>query len=46
VGYHEFRPGLGADRLETKGLGASKPAASNDTPEGRRSNRRVELVKI
>jgi OmpA-OmpF porin, OOP family len=32
-------------RLETKGLGASKPSSSNDTPEGRQQNRRVELVK-
>jgi outer membrane protein OmpA-like peptidoglycan-associated protein len=32
-------------RLETKGLGQTKPAAPNDTPEGRQSNRRVELVK-
>jgi len=33
-------------RLVTKGFGASKPAASNDTPEGRQNNRRVELVKM
>lgn len=37
--------GVGADRLTTKGLGASKPAASNATAEGRQENRRVELVK-
>jgi OOP family OmpA-OmpF porin len=34
-----------ASRLASKGLGAAKPAASNDTPEGRQQNRRVELVK-
>lgn len=34
-----------AARLEAKGLGQSKPAVSNDTPEGRQNNRRVELVK-
>ena len=32
-------------RLTSKGFGATKPAASNDTPEGRQQNRRVELVK-
>jgi outer membrane protein OmpA-like peptidoglycan-associated protein len=32
-------------RLQAKGLGQTKPAASNDTPEGRQQNRRVELVK-
>ncbi len=34
-----------ASRLTSKGLGSTKPAASNDTPEGRQQNRRVELVK-
>jgi outer membrane protein OmpA-like peptidoglycan-associated protein len=38
--------GVDAARLESKGLGATKPAASNDTPEGRQQNRRVELVKV
>lgn len=37
--------GIADSRLEAKGFGASKPAASNDTPEGRQQNRRVELVK-
>lgn len=37
--------GVSADRLTTKGLGASKPAAPNTTTEGRQQNRRVELVK-
>ncbi|HUR93797.1 MAG TPA: OmpA family protein [Gemmatimonadales bacterium] len=32
-------------RLQAKGLGQTKPAGSNDTPEGRQSNRRVELVR-
>jgi OOP family OmpA-OmpF porin len=34
-----------AARLTTAGLGATKPAGSNDTPLGRAQNRRVELVK-
>ena len=34
-----------AGRLTTAGLGATKPVDSNDTPQGRAQNRRVELVK-
>jgi outer membrane protein OmpA-like peptidoglycan-associated protein len=37
--------GVDASRLTAKGFGASKPAAPNTTPEGRQTNRRVELVK-
>ncbi|HVX39581.1 MAG TPA: OmpA family protein [Gemmatimonadaceae bacterium] len=37
--------GIEASRLTTKGYGATKPIASNDTPEGKANNRRVELVK-
>ncbi len=32
-------------RLTTNGLGATKPIDSNDTPQGRAQNRRVEFVK-
>jgi OmpA-OmpF porin, OOP family len=32
-------------RLSTAGMGATKPIDSNDTPQGRSQNRRVELVK-
>ena len=38
--------GVDASRLTSKGLGATKPTTSNDTPEGRQNNRRVELVKM
>jgi len=38
--------GVDGARLQAKGLGQTKPVASNDTPEGRQSNRRVELVKM
>lgn len=34
-----------AARLTTAGLGATKPIDTNDTPQGRAQNRRVELVK-
>ena len=35
-----------ADRLDAKGFGGAKPAFSNDTPEGRSTNWRIELVKM
>ena len=38
--------GVDAARLESKGLGATKPKAANETAEGRQTNRRVELVKM
>jgi OmpA-OmpF porin, OOP family len=34
-----------ASRLSSAGLGSTKPVDSNDTPQGRAQNRRVELVK-
>ena len=37
--------GIDAARIETAGLGDTKPDAPNTTPEGRQQNRRVELVK-
>lgn len=36
--------GVAAQRVITQGLGESRPIASNDTPEGRQQNRRVEIV--
>jgi OOP family OmpA-OmpF porin len=38
--------GIDPDRLTTKGFGITKPAASNDTKEGRAKNRRVELTPV
>lgn len=38
--------GIDAARLESAGLGDTQPKAGNDTPEGRQTNRRVELVKL
>jgi len=39
------RFGINAGRLATDGYGKSRPVDSNDTPEGRARNRRVELVR-
>jgi len=36
--------GIDGDRITTTGLGSSSPVASNDTPEGRQQNRRVEII--
>jgi outer membrane protein OmpA-like peptidoglycan-associated protein len=35
--------GVGAERIEAIGMGPTDPVASNETPEGRGANRRVEL---
>jgi OOP family OmpA-OmpF porin len=37
---------IDAGRLECKGWGESKPIDTNNTPEGKANNRRVELVKL
>lgn len=36
--------GITADAIEARGFGKTQPIATNDTPEGRQQNRRVELV--
>jgi len=36
--------GISSDVITASGFGKSEPVASNDTPEGRQQNRRVELV--
>ncbi len=38
--------GISEGRLKTKGWGDTKPIDTNDTPEGKANNRRVEFVKI
>ena len=40
-----IKAGVAEKRLATKGFGASKPVANNDTSLGRSENRRVEIVK-
>ena len=37
--------GIDADRLTSNGFGPDNPMASNDTPDGRANNRRVEFLK-
>src|SRR5216684_3953269 len=36
--------GVSASSITARGFGKTQPVASNDTPEGRQRNRRVELV--
>ncbi len=36
--------GVAADSISSQGFGMSKPVESNDTPDGRAKNRRVEIV--
>ena len=36
--------GVAQDSLRTRGRGKAYPVASNDTPEGRQQNRRVEII--
>lgn len=43
VGRYLIMRGVSSTRIQTKGMGESYPVASNDTPEGRALNRRVEI---
>jgi outer membrane protein OmpA-like peptidoglycan-associated protein len=38
--------GIEASRLESDGLGETKPVAPNDTPSNKAMNRRVEFIKL
>jgi len=38
--------GIAAERVKSVGYGETQPRASNDTPEGRAQNRRVEIKVI
>ncbi|MEM1043242.1 MAG: OmpA family protein [Bacteroidota bacterium] len=44
--YLVQREGIGPERLESAGMGQAVPVADNATPEGRQTNRRVELVVL
>ena len=43
--YLSEKHGIDPDRLRSAGVGYLAPVATNDTPDGRAMNRRVELVK-
>jgi outer membrane protein OmpA-like peptidoglycan-associated protein len=43
VGQYLISQGIDPTRVATQGMGESKPIASNDTPQGRQQNRRVEI---
>jgi outer membrane protein OmpA-like peptidoglycan-associated protein len=43
AGYLESQKVL-PQRIVTRGMGESQPIATNDTPEGRSLNRRVEII--
>ncbi len=38
--------GIRDDRLIAKGFGPENPIAPNDTPDGRRQNRRIEFIRV
>lgn len=46
VRYLQDEGGLNPDRLSAAGYSEYKPVASNETPEGRTSNRRIEIVLV
>ncbi len=41
-----MRNGIAAVRIDTVGYGETRPVASNNTPDGRQQNRRVELTLL
>jgi outer membrane protein OmpA-like peptidoglycan-associated protein len=46
IDYLTERDTVERDRLTPRGFGKSQPIASNDTPEGRAKNRRVQIVNL
>jgi outer membrane protein OmpA-like peptidoglycan-associated protein len=46
VGQYLISQGIDSRRVATQGFGKTRPIASNDTPEGRSQNRRVELMLV
>ena len=46
VKVYLVKKGVDSARIEPKGMGPADPIASNDTPEGRQDNRRIEIVPV
>ncbi|MFN0061184.1 MAG: OmpA family protein [Myxococcaceae bacterium] len=46
VREHLVQKGISASRLRTQGFGFDVPVATNETPEGRQKNRRVDFTVI
>jgi outer membrane protein OmpA-like peptidoglycan-associated protein len=44
--YLQSAEGLKATKMETAGFAATRPVATNATPEGREKNRRVEILVV
>jgi len=44
IGEYLINTGVRSSQVSSSGFGSSKPIASNDTPEGRKQNRRVEFI--
>ena len=44
--YLEKEFGIAPERLQTDGMGEQQPVASNDKPENKAKNRRVEFIKL
>ena len=44
AGARRLADGASFDRIMATGYGSERPVASNETPEGRAANRRVEIL--
>ena len=44
IAQYLIQKGIASQRITSKGFGASKPIANNDTPEGRAQNRRTSFT--
>ncbi len=44
IGSYLINNGVRSSQVSSTGFGSSKPIVSNESPEGRKSNRRVEFI--